>query len=99
MSEFRLSALAESDLTDIWNYRADSGEEQADALIDRFVEQFVMLTTFKEAGRQRPDIRAGLRSFAMEGYVIFYRVVKDDIEIIRVLHGSRDIETLLRKGP
>ena len=91
MKEFRLSALAESDLTDIWVYRANSGEEHADALIEKLVEQFVLLATFQEIGRIRPELGKELRSFAIERYVVFYRVIDSGIEIARVLHGSRDI--------
>lgn len=29
-------------------------------------------------------------------HVIFYRALKNGIEVLRVLHGARDIETLFR---
>lgn len=31
-----------------------------------------------------------------ERYLIFYRPIKDGVEILRVLHGARDIESLFR---
>jgi toxin ParE1/3/4 len=43
-------------------------------------------------GRKRDDLGKGLRSFPVKKYLIFYRQAKDDIEIVRVLHGSRNIE-------
>jgi toxin ParE1/3/4 len=36
-----------------------------------------------------------LRSFPVGNYVIFYREVSEGIEIIRVLHGARDIEGII----
>lgn len=94
MQTFRLSTTAESDLTDIWTYRADSSEERADELIERLVKQFMMLATFPEAGRNRPEIKLGIRSFVVERHVIFYRVIEQGIEIVRVLYGTRDIEKI-----
>lgn len=31
-----------------------------------------------------------------ERYLVFYRVLDDGVEVLRVLHGSRDIERLFR---
>src|SRR5207253_2286674 len=35
----------------------------------------------------------GIRKF--ENYLIFYRAVPEGIEVLRVLHGARDLDTLL----
>ena len=35
-----------------------------------------------------------LRSFLVEDYLIFYRVVSGNIEIVRIVSGYRDIELL-----
>ncbi|PZO47165.1 MAG: type II toxin-antitoxin system RelE/ParE family toxin [Phormidesmis priestleyi] len=94
MQNFRLSPAAESDLTDIWTYRADSSEERADELIEQLVKQFMMLTTFPEAGRKRPEVKKGIRSFVAERHVIFYRTLNQGIEIVRVLYGTRDIDKI-----
>ena len=94
MQNFRLSPAAESDLTDIWTYRADSSEERADELIEQLVKQFMMLTTFPEAGRKRPELKKGIRSFVVERHVIFYRTINQGIEIVRVLYGTRDIDKI-----
>ncbi len=37
------------------------------------------------------ELRAGLRSFTHGNYIIFYRLIGPDIEIIRVIHGRRDL--------
>ena len=94
MQNFRLSTAAESDLTDIWTYRAETSEARADELIEKLVKQFMMLVNFPEAGRSRPEIKMGLRSFVAERHVIFYRVIDEGIEIARVLYGTRDIDKI-----
>jgi toxin ParE1/3/4 len=43
-------------------------------------------------GRARPELRADIRSFPCQGYVIFFRYLGDVLEVVNILHGSRDIE-------
>jgi toxin ParE1/3/4 len=45
-------------------------------------------------GRAREELLPGIRSFPFERYVVFYRVVKKTVEIVRLLHGARDIENI-----
>ena len=47
-----------------------------------------------EVGRQRPDLAPNLRSLPAGNYVIFYRPIPDGIQLIRVLHGARDIPAI-----
>lgn len=95
----RLAPEAESDLEEIWLYVAtESGSvETADRLIDSITRHFWSLSCFPHMGRRRDhDLRAGLRSFPIAGYVILYRAEGDDVIVLRVLHGSRDVEGILR---
>ena len=96
--EFRLSAAAEQDLTDIWGYVADYDETSADELIDQLIKRFLMLSNFQDAGRSREELAPGLRSFPVKQHVIFYRVIPAGIEVIRVLHGSRDMEQVIAEA-
>jgi toxin ParE1/3/4 len=40
-----------------------------------------------------------LRSLPVGRYVIFYLAISRRVEIVRVLHGSRDIETIFEEVP
>jgi toxin ParE1/3/4 len=42
-------------------------------------------------GRARHGLLVNLHSFAVRNYVIFYQPIPDGIEVLRVLHGARDI--------
>ena len=44
---------------------------------------------------RRPKARPGVRSFPFGAYVIFYRPLQDGVDVVRVLHGSRDVESAL----
>jgi toxin ParE1/3/4 len=45
-------------------------------------------------GRTREELSHGLRSFPFGRYVIFYRLNEYGVEIVRVLHGARNIPPL-----
>ena len=47
-------------------------------------------------GRARPEFRPDLRSFAMRGYVIFFRYAGQTLEVVNVLHGQRDLDAFFR---
>lgn len=95
----RLALPAEADLDEAWYYIATtSGSiDLADRLIDSITSRFFLLATQPYMGRQRDDdLRPGVRTFPVGEYVIAYRVEGNDVIILRVLRGTRDIETLLR---
>lgn len=48
-------------------------------------------------GRLRAEIRPWLRSFAAGRYIIFYRVLAEEVEILRVIHSARDIERIFEE--
>jgi len=91
------TSQAGSDLNEIWYYVATkSGNlDVADRLIDSITDRFTLLAGYPNMGRARDeDLRLGLRSFPVGEYVILYRIQDEDVLILRVLRGSRDIEAL-----
>ena len=57
---YRLSALAELDLEEIWSYVAeDAGATTADRLIDAIFDRFELLVEQPRMGRTRPDYGGG----------------------------------------
>jgi toxin ParE1/3/4 len=96
----RRSPQADSDLDGIWLYIASrSGSvEIADRLIDSIADRFFLLANYPHIGRVREaDLRPGLRSFPLGEYVIIYRIEDEDVLILRVVRGSRNIAPLF--GP
>ncbi|MGA9640436.1 MAG: type II toxin-antitoxin system RelE/ParE family toxin [Terriglobales bacterium] len=93
----RRSALADSDLDEIWYYVASrSGStDAADRLIGSITDRFPLLASYPNLGRARnEDLRPGLRTFPVGDYIIFYRIEGEDVVILRVLRGSRNIAAL-----
>jgi toxin ParE1/3/4 len=46
-------------------------------------------------GIARPDIAPDLRSFSAAPYTIYYRLVPDGVEIMRVIHQARALHNVL----
>lgn len=85
---------AQIDLAEIWEYIADDSEARADAFIETIDQKYKALAARPNMGRQRDEIEEGLRSFPVGRYVIFYRPIAEGVEIIRILHGARDIDAV-----
>ncbi len=79
---------------EIWSYIADDSVENADKFIDNLHETTKVLATQSGAGRRREELAPGILSFPFGRYIIFYRASQGSIEIVRVLHGARDIPTI-----
>ena len=82
---------AKADVDSISAYVAADNGKAAEELLDRFGKIFEMLVQNPQAGRRRPDLGQNVRSFAVDNYVIFYIPQSAGIDIIRVMHGRRDI--------
>ena len=90
-NKFRKRSRADADLDSIWSYIAADSIKAADHLIERIGRVFEMLVQNPYAGRERPELAEGLRSFAVANHVIFYFAQPDGVEIVRVMHGRQDI--------
>lgn len=94
MYEIVRTRQADADLLDIWLYIAQESEEQADILLDTIQERYQILKEHPFLGRSRHELVPGIRSLRAGRYQIFYRVVEQQIELLRVLHGARDLEQI-----
>jgi toxin ParE1/3/4 len=83
---------AESDLEEIWWYIAQNNPKNADNFLDLLWEHCVFLAQSPFSGKKRDELLPNLRSFPVRHYVIFYLPLENGIELVRVMHGSRDID-------
>jgi toxin ParE1/3/4 len=84
--------LVFDDLADIWDYIAEDNQTRADGFIDSIDNKIKELADRPHIGRLRDDLFPGLLSFPFGRYIIFYLIIPDGIEIVRVLHSARDID-------
>jgi len=100
MPRIERSPRAKADVLTAAGYIAEQSQSRATAKrwIDTIDEKLKLLSLHTHAGEARPDLGASVRSFPVGNYVIFYRPMEDGIQVIRVLHGSRDVSRILRTG-
>ena len=92
----RLAPKAELDLDDIWHYVATNASiETADRLVDSLTMRFFLLSRYPRVGRRRDHLRPGIRSVPVGEYIVLYRLEGEDVLILRVVRGRRDLEALL----
>jgi toxin ParE1/3/4 len=93
---YRLAPEAEADLQDIafYVFHETGNIEAADRVLQLVAQRFDLLADHPRAGRARDDLRPGIRVFPVGSYLLLYREAGPDVVIVRVLHGSRDIEAL-----
>lgn len=85
---------AEEDLIEIWARIAGDNPAAADRQLDLFEARFRALAATPLMGAAREDIAVGLRCLPVGRYVIPYRCGSDAVEIVRVIHGPRDLDRL-----
>lgn len=77
-------------------------EEASDAIATEFVLQiqarFSQASTFPLSGAPRPHLGRKLRVIFHGKYGIYYVPKRDEVIIVRVLHGSRDIPSIVDEG-
>ena len=89
--QYLFKPRAEQDLEDIYDYTVgEFGEAQADRYIRNLFEAFQRLADTPGIARQRDEVRPGLRSYPVQGHIVFFRESGDGALIVRVLHQSMD---------
>ena len=84
---------AEADVLEIWIFIAEDSVDAADKWVDTLDEKLALWATQPMIGRARDELFPDMRSFPFGRYVVFYAPLIDGIDVVRVLHGSRDIDT------
>lgn len=87
--EFSTHALA--DLEEIWLHYSEKSETAADKILKQIADKFSKLLNFPKIGKERNEFLIGLRSFPSGKFLIFYQETDFGVEIVRIVHGSRNI--------
>ncbi len=90
-----LSPIAETDLEEIGDYIALRNPAHAVTFVREIRQRCDNIAQAPEAGPRRDDVAPGIRMVVHGNYLVFYRILADQIRIERVLHGARDIVRLL----
>ncbi len=94
MGQIIQSPEAQDDLIEIWLYIAEDNQVAANRLLDTIDEKLKLLSDSPQMGQTREELALSLRSFPVGKYLLIYRPIPGGIELARVIHGARDIESL-----
>lgn len=87
------------DVDEIWSYVAAHDLTTADRLVQRIADATNRLTDHPTSAPARPDLGEGVRTLVVGSYLVLYLVGPDSVDVIRVVHGARDLERLRGSGP
>jgi plasmid stabilization system protein ParE len=98
MFAYVFSPEAVQDLEDVWDFIAADNVGAADRLQDEFFEAFEELARHPGLGHTRRDLTdKDVRFWPVGSYFVVYRKISSQVQIVAVLHGSRDIPEIIRK--
>ncbi|HEY9703110.1 MAG TPA: type II toxin-antitoxin system RelE/ParE family toxin [Allocoleopsis sp.] len=96
MSRYVINILASRDLSEIADYFVQTNIEAGERFFREFNRRCQELTAFPNSGKSYKEIRPDLRGLSFERYVIFYRLLDDGVEILRVVNGRRNLPSLFK---
>jgi toxin ParE1/3/4 len=91
----RFTPTASRDLEEILDYVAQwGGLDTADSLLGRINGVCQKLINYPGMGRSRQQLPAKVKCFTVKDYLICYRQTDEGAEILRIVSGYRDLETI-----
>lgn len=94
MGQVTYTRKAREDLLSVWTYIAADNPTAADRVLDAIDRRCARLSENPKLGRARSDMRPSYAISPWVGYLIFYREVPYGVEIVRVLHGARNLRAV-----
>ncbi len=96
MAQLIFTERAVADLDDIWRYTLQTWSvEQADKYYNIIKEACHNIADGTATGKSYQDIEMNLLGYHVKKHLVFYQMVADDVEIIRILHERMDYKNRL----
>lgn len=100
MSRFVLTKAARADLDEIFDHIARDNPDAAGRVLGKLRQAMQLLARSPEIGHYRRDLASEpVRFWSVYSYLVIYRPEARPIQIVRVLHGSRDVRAILEESP
>lgn len=95
MAKFYFTHKALDDLTEIWDYTvAEWSQNQAENYYNLIMASCMDLANNPQLGKSYEILSLNVLGYKCGQHIIFYReILKNEIEIARVLHGMMDLKT------
>ncbi|HEX9776884.1 MAG TPA: type II toxin-antitoxin system RelE/ParE family toxin [Geopsychrobacteraceae bacterium] len=93
MSQVVLSPKATSDLSAIWDYTlAEWGIDQAEQYVRELWAVMKEQASDSSTSTDISDVRKGYRKIRSGSHVIFFKLTRAGIDVVRILHQRMDFE-------
>jgi toxin ParE1/3/4 len=86
------------DLESICDSIAINNPDAASNLFDDIREQCLRVAKFPYSGKNYAQIKPNLRGFIVKSYIVFYSIEGENILMIRVISGYRDLVDIFRSN-
>lgn len=96
MNRLVIAVEASRDLSAISDYFLEQSVDAGDQFVEAFGKKCQHLVQFPYLGRSYAQFAPGLRGVPLMGYIIFYQIVEDRIEILRVISGYRNLKNIFK---
>ncbi len=97
LSGYVLSAGAEKDLGEIFDYLDEQSVFAAEDYDTRFRDGFRHLAAYPRSGYRQRWMPKGIRGWVVTPYVVYYFEKEGTVVILAVLHGKRDLPEVLQQ--
>ena len=101
--QLNIADKASADIEEISFYFAQRAPDVTDRFyqaVKRTIQQLLRSPALGERCRFRNPATKGMRIWQVDGfsnYLIFYRLNGEQLEILRILHGARNYETMFNE--
>jgi len=92
MKILQITLPASQDLNAISDYFLEQSIDAGERFVEAFNQKCKYLVRYPYMGKSYTHLKPGLRGLLLMGYIIFYRVVEDNVEILRVVSGYRNLQ-------
>jgi plasmid stabilization system protein ParE len=96
MGRYVLTAAARADISEIADFIRQDSPEAAKRVVKSLQEAMDKLARVPGMGHVREDLApVSLRFWPVFSYLIIYRSEARPIQVLRILHGARDVQSIL----
>jgi toxin ParE1/3/4 len=94
-NKIKYTAAAVDDMDEIFSIISLDQISKAEAMLEKLNSRIAMLSEFPNMGSVLSDeeytlVQRGYRFIVVQPYLVFYRIIEDNIIISRILHSRRD---------
>lgn len=94
MKRLVFAPAARNDLLAIGLFIAEDNPQRADSFVAELEAKAVLICDGPLRYPERQDIRPGIRAAVHGRYLLLFRDLEDEVRIVRILHGARNLRQM-----